>query len=43
VTARAPRVEPPERDAPIGGTAARVLGLEAVVILALWWIGRYFA
>jgi hypothetical protein len=30
-------------DPPLGPTVVRVLLVEALVILALWWVGYYFS
>jgi len=30
-------------DRPMGATAVKVLAVEALVLLVLWWFGRYFS
>ena len=39
-----PRIDDPgERDTPMTGTYARVLFVEALIILGLWILGRVFS
>lgn len=34
---------PPEPTRPIGATAVRVIAIEILVIVLLWWAGAHFA
>jgi hypothetical protein len=36
-------VKEPRAETPFGVTALKVLAVEAVVIVALWLVGRYFS